>query len=147
MAELVERGFSAVRRSRSLMAFLHALLFYGVALAVAVLGGFLSATGSVPLVAIFAAAIAAAAFVTSRQALLWFIIVGGLVITGAAQLYIPGSKYLRYIVPAAAIILLLHGALQKLSERKHPGDTGAVSSSIMKWALVFVGHSGRFQRD
>ena len=137
MAELVER-FSAVRRSRPLMTFLNALLLYGVALAVAVVGGFISATGSVPFVAIFAAAAAAAAFVTSRQALLWFIIIGGLVITGAAQLYIPGSKYLRYIVPAAAVILLLHGALQKLSERKHAGDAGVASSPIMNWALVFV---------
>ena len=138
MAELVQRGFSAARRSRPLMVFLHALLFYGLALAVAVVGGFISASGRPPLVAMFAAAVAAAAFVTSRQALLWFIIIGGLVITGAAQLYIPGSKYLRYIVPVAAVILLLHGALQKLSVRHHAGDSGAASSSIMKWALAFV---------
>ena len=44
-------------------------------------------------------------------ALFWFVVICGLVVTGLCQLYFPQLKYVRYVVPLAAMPLLLHGVV------------------------------------
>ena len=68
-------------------------------------GGVLSAADSPELTAIFVGLVVAALIVSSRTAIFWFVVIGALVVTGVAQLYLPGSRYVRYVVPLASLAL------------------------------------------
>ncbi len=54
--------------------------------------------------------VAAAALViaANRRAVLWFTLIAGLVLIGIAQIYLPGSKYIKYVAPLAAAGLFVH---------------------------------------
>ena len=126
----------AIRRNHLLSSTSRFLLVYALAIAAGLMGGFVSATGKIVLVAMFSGLVLAALLMTSRKALLWFVIVGGLVIVGAAQIYMPGSKYLRYIVPLAAFGLIIHGVVDYLSKPAHQGAQGA--NATVSWMLWFL---------
>jgi len=98
VVEIMNAVAEAITRNRFLVRAIQFLLTYAAAASVGLVAGFVSATGNLALVAIFSGLVVAAGLMSSSRALLWFIIIGGLVVTGAAQLYLPGSKYLRYIV-------------------------------------------------
>ncbi len=88
------------------------------------------------LVVIAAGLILALAVSLSRTALFWFVLVGGLVVAGVAQLYLPGSKYLRYVVLLASLVILVHGALD--SAKNPMAGNRANQNSILFWAISFV---------
>lgn len=62
-------------------------------------------------------ALVAVAMVASRVATLWFVVLSGLILTGVAQLYVPGAGYLRYLPALAATGLLLHVTADLLPRR------------------------------
>jgi len=72
----------------------------------------------------------------SRNLLFWFVIIGGLAIVGVAQLYVPGSKYIRYIIPLAAGLLFLHAVMDRMRIKLH--DRRSQLSVIVPWAVAFT---------
>jgi hypothetical protein len=136
MANLSMQGWPDTIRSRRILDFCRAVLIYGVAAFVGILAGAISSNGRLGVIAIFAGLIAAAGVATSRKALLWFVLIGGLVIFGVAQLYLPGAKYIRYVIPLATLILVLHGVSDRLARRDVPGD--AKIPAMLQWAMAFI---------
>ncbi len=111
------------------------LLIYGAAMVAGLVAGYISSKGNLVAVGMFAGLIAGAAVVSSRKALLWFVILGGIVITGVAQLYMPGSKYIRYIVPLVALGLIFHGTMDRVLRPQ--AVTRERQTGIILWALAF----------
>jgi len=137
MVALVEKT-NRTLRARGVSPDIFRVLFtYAFAASVAVFAGMVSAEGKLGLVAIFAGAIVGTAVLISRHALLWFIVIGGIVVTGAMQLYIPGSKYIRYIVPLATFLLVLIAVMDRVANRD--AKLASYSSPISNWLLAFMG--------
>jgi len=136
VAVVVSHFIDVLRRKYYLSAASRYLLAYGIAVTVGLVAGVISATGKSVLVAMFAGLVLAAVLLSSRRALLWFAIIGGLVIAGAAQMYLPGSKYLRYLVPLAAIGLIFHGVMEHIVKPTSSRSYG--SHTILPWALSFL---------
>jgi hypothetical protein len=113
-----------------------ATLPYALGLLGALIVGFLSSYSDPIKVAIFLGLVLALAALPSRGALVWFIIIGGLIVVGVAQLYLPGSKYLRYVVPLAAFALLAHGFLEKIVDPRKA--EGLSMPSVGWWAVAFL---------
>lgn len=109
-------------------------LALGAAIALGMAGGLIGASGRLELTAIVLGLVVAALVVMSRPALFWFVVVGALVVTGAAQLYLPNSRYLRYVVPLASLGFLLHWLGDALARRDEPGWI----PPPMVWALLFA---------
>ena len=125
--------------NRSMKALVLPALVLGSAAALGLFGGVLSAAGRPELTAIFIGLVIAALIFTSRNAVFWFVLIGALVVTGAAQLYLPGSRYIRYIVPLASAALLLHW----LSDYFHAHQSGSRERALpvpgpVKWAFGFA---------
>jgi hypothetical protein len=113
--------------------------FMGVVALVVLLGaigGVLSATGKLMVIAVFFGGVLTLMIISSRVALFWFVMIMGLIVTGLAQLYVPQLKYVRYIVPLASGPLLLHGLTDYFTSwtrsRVQPFPT------IMAWAIAFA---------
>ncbi len=114
----------------------HTVAVYVAAALISLLGGFISASGRPGIIAIFIGLLVCIAVVSSRKALLWFVIIGGIVVIGTTQLYLPGSKYIRYIVPLATYVLIFHWAIDYMGKR-----TEFISPSFpapVKWAISFI---------
>jgi hypothetical protein len=115
---------------------LRILVAFGAAAFLGLLGGVLSAQGRPELTAIFIGLVIVALVISSRTAVFWSVVIGGMVVTGVLQLYLPGSRYVRYVVPLAALALLLHWVMDRLGaqDRNHsqrlPGP--------MLWGLAFA---------
>jgi len=137
MAEVIDRAIQTFRTNRTAQAILHGAAFFSVALVFGTAAGLISSRGNLPLTAIFAGLLVGLAVLSSRRALLWAVIYGGLVLSGVMQLYVPGSKYFRYLVPAAGSALLLHGILDYVAKGRL--SRGASMSGIVFWALAFMG--------
>lgn len=112
------------------------LLVLAMVLVLGGIGGLLSASGKPQLIAVFFGLVLVTMIVSSRTALFWFVLIGGLVVAGVCQLYLPQLKYVRYVVPLATAPLLLHGFMDYLSSwtREHR----APMPVTMRWALAFV---------
>lgn len=136
MAELNPNFMLDAFRGRRLLDAGRELLIYFAAAFVGVVAGVISSDGRLSLIAIFAGLIMAGAVALSRKALVWFVIIGGLVVVGAAQLYLPGSKYVRYIIPLASLVLVLHGVMDRLSRRRR--DVPVKLPAMLWWAMGFV---------
>jgi hypothetical protein len=106
----------------------------GAAVALGVAGGVIGATGRPEVTAIVLGLVIAALVVSSRGALFWFVVIGALVVTGVAQLYLPGSRLLRYVVPAASLGFLLHWLGDALA---HKGETAWLPPPLV-WAAGFL---------
>lgn len=126
----------AERDNHVLLAIGRFLLVYGSAVAVGVLAGIISASGRLDVMAIFTGLIVGAAVVSSRKSLLWFVIICGLVVTGLAQLYLPGARYIRYLVPLVSIGLIFHGTMNRISNPALSDHDNI--SAIVLWALAFI---------
>lgn len=101
--------------------------------------GVLGASGRPELTAIFLGLLLALMIVSSRVAVLWFVIIGALVVTGLAQLYLPGSRYVRYVVPLVSLALLLHWIMDTLSTPSTPArDKDEALPSPIAWATAFA---------
>lgn len=113
---------------------------YGTAAGVGLLAGMISTSGRVDVLAGFTALIVGAAVVSSRKSLLWFVIIGGLVATGLAQLYLPGAKYVRYLVPLASVGLIFHGTMSRVSKPNlsEPDNISALVLCAMAFIIVAI---------
>jgi hypothetical protein len=109
-------------------------LVAGAAVVLGIAGGLVSAFGRPELTVIALGLVLAALVVSSRTALFWFVVIGALVVTGVAQLYLPGSRYLRYVVPLASLGFLLHWLGDALARRDEP----AVLPPPLVWGFAFV---------
>lgn len=127
------RQLSATAASPSLTS---VLLLAAVAVALGAAMGGVGAHGNPVLTLLAGGLVVAVAVATSRKAVLWFVLVGALVITGVAQLYLPGSRIVRYVVPLASFALLLHVWLDAVSGRTRPLDE-AIPAPV-GWGLLFV---------
>ena len=107
-----------------------------IAVTFSVLAGIVSASGNLNAVATFSGVIVAAGMLLSRNALLWFVVFGALVVVGAAQLYFPEIRHVRYVLPLAGIGLILHGLVDHLNIPRNP--TKATGPRILPWASGFV---------
>lgn len=110
---------------------------YAAAVVGAIIAGWLSAKGNPILVVIFVGMIVGALTAPSKTALFWFVVLGGLIVVGIAQLYLPGSKYLRYLVPLATLALLVHGVMERLGAPEHA--KGPPIPPLLWWAVGFMG--------
>jgi hypothetical protein len=137
LANLSIQYLSETFRVRKLPDYYRVVLIYGLAAFIGILAGVVSADGRPSVIAIFTGLIVAAVVALSRNTLLWFVIVGGLVIFGVAQLYLPAAKYIRYIIPLASVMLVLHGVMEKLG-RSRAREAGYNLPGLLLWALGFV---------
>jgi hypothetical protein len=112
------------------------ILLLGMAGLLGLFGGVLSASGRPELTAIFLGLVVAALIMTSRVAVFWFVVIGALVVAGAAQLYLPGSRHIRYVVPLASLALLLHWVTDYFAARGR--TTSESSPGPLAWALGFA---------
>lgn len=112
------------------------LVVFGIATMLGLLGGVLSATGRLELVAVFIGLVLAVLLISSRVALFWFVLIGALVFVGALQLYLPGSRYVRYVFPLASAGLILHWFMEQLISRSAK-SRGPVPSLVL-WAIAFA---------
>lgn len=113
-----------------------ALGVFSVAALLGLFGGALSATGRLELVAIFIGLILAVLVISSRVAVFWFVLVGALVVVGTLQLYLPGSRYVRYVIPLASGGLILHWVMDQLGSRS--GETRVPLPPLVLWAVAFA---------
>lgn len=112
------------------------LVVFGIATALGLLGGVLSATGRPELVAIFIGLILAVLLISSRIALFWFVLIGALVLVGTLQLYLPGSRYVRYVFPLASAGLILHWLMDQLVSRN--AKPRVPLPALVPWAIAFA---------
>ena len=108
----------------------------GIAGVLGLAGGLLSAMGRPELMAIFAGLVVAAMIMSSRRAVFWFVVVGALVVVGVAQLYLPGSRHLRYVIPLASGALLLHWITDYLAARQPRPET--LLPGPIAWGVGFL---------
>ena len=112
---------------------------YGTAVFAGLVAGVISSSGRLALVAIFAGLIAGLAVISYRKALLWFVILGGIVIVGTAQLYLPGSKYIRYIIPLATLVLIFYAVMDRISSKA--ASNPAIGVTLTQCLIAFLGIS------
>ncbi len=114
------------------------LVVLGIVGTLGIFGGLLSAMGRPDYTAIFLGLAIAVLAASSRKAVFWFVVIGALVVTGLAQLYLPasGARYVRYVVPVASLALLLHLAHDWLVAL--PRDRTDLLPVPLMWALAFA---------
>jgi hypothetical protein len=112
------------------------LLIVGMVVLLSLLGGALSASGRPLLIAVFFGFLLVLLILSSRTALFWYVMIGGLVVTGLCQLYLPELKYVRLIVPLATAPLLLHGVMDYFTSWTARSE--AALPPVMGWALAFT---------
>ena len=110
-------------------------VFYAGSALVAAMAGYVASRGEPVYVLIYAGLVVGAIVISSRQALTWFVIIGGLVATGLAQLYVPGARYVRYVIPLAALVLLLHAAFDRI---RYPAQGTGKLTPLAGWAIMFL---------
>jgi hypothetical protein len=112
------------------------LLILGMAGTLGLMAGVLGATGRPELTLIFIGLAIAASIISSRTGLFWFLVIGALVVTGVAQLYLPGSRYVRYVVPLASVALVLHLLTDYFNARSRAHDEPLPGPIL--WAFAFA---------
>jgi hypothetical protein len=112
------------------------LLILGIAGMLGLMAGVLGASGRPELTLIFIGLAVATSIISSRNALFWFLVIAALVVTGLAQLYLPGSRYVRYVVPLASVALVLHLLMDYFNSRTRVHDEPVPVS--MLWAFAFA---------
>lgn len=116
----------------------HHWLMAVVVLLLAVLFGLVASLGN-PLIALFLAALViSVVLVASPLMLLWLVVVGGLILAGVAELYLPAIRQARWGVVIASvalgIIALLIGAWKQKSDHR---DRSKPWSAVAIWAVLF----------
>jgi len=101
--------------------------------------GWLASQGNplVYLVAVLPIALLAFLFLAARPTwLLWGAIVGGLVISGLLQLYVPKLQAARWALSPIAITLAFYGLLALTTAR--PDDRSEATPTVIWWAIAFL---------
>lgn len=112
-------------------------LLLAVALLVPVCG--LAASFGSPLIALFLAfALLSAVLITSPLALLWVVVIGGLVLAGVTELYMPALRHARWGVVIAALALgpIALSSIVWSSNQKHLANRGLYPAFLI-WAALF----------
>ncbi len=108
------------------------------ALLLAVLFGIVASLGSPLLVLFLAALVLAAALFAYPLALLWLVVIGGLIVAGVAELYWPAIKQARWGVVIASIglgiVALLTGALRQKTDHRNDSEP---CTAVAVWAVIF----------
>lgn len=116
------------------------LLVLVVTVLAAITAGVVAASGNFTLIAVLFGLIMASVFLPSRRALLLLCISGGLVIAGSAQLYIPGTRLVRYIIPLVTVVLFAYAIMDSLqsqpSKKAHNAPISLVAVLFMMHALT-----------
>ncbi len=114
------------------------LFVVGLVGTLGLLGGVLSASGRLAVLAIFVGLVVAVLVASSRVAVFWFVVIVALVATGLSQLYLPGSgaRYVRYVAPVASLALLLHWVNDQLMS--HPRSRTDLVPIPLVWAAAFA---------
>jgi hypothetical protein len=115
---------------------LRVLAVPGLIVTFGLVGGVVSALGKVQFAGIFLGLVLAAMVVTSRRAIFWFVVISAMVVTGAAQLYFPDARLVRYVAPAASLALLLHWVTDQFTQARRTADEPLPTPVI--WALAFA---------
>ncbi|MCE3286039.1 MAG: hypothetical protein K0R70_2295, partial [Steroidobacteraceae bacterium] len=115
---------------------LRLLVAPGVIVTFGLVGGALSALGKPQVTGVFLGLVLAGLAVASRKAIFWFVAVSAMVVTGAAQLYVPDARLVRYIAPAASLALLLHWVTDQFMQRRRTADEPLPTPTI--WAFAFA---------
>lgn len=110
---------------------------YAAAVVCALIAGLVSATSRPGLIALAFGGIAALVLASSRKALLLAVVVGGLVVAGLTQLYLPEVKIVKFVVPLVSLVLLAHALTDLIVGRRDllPQSMPA----LVTWMLVFFG--------
>jgi len=106
------------------------ILFVAVAL-----GGFGASTGDPLYLLMAAGALIGLVVALDYRLLLIVTLVGGLVISGLTQMYLPQLQLIRWAFAGSAFLLLAHVFVEAL---KSHTLTWRIESGIMFWALMFV---------
>lgn len=127
LAQLMNQVIQARNIIRDTLVYLFAAMF-------SVLGGLLASKGDTVLVALFVGTLLGI-FLLSRPAiLLWFVILGGLVVAGLAQLYAPQFQLIRWSIALMSIAL---GLTALLDYTIQVAEKGALPS-ILWWLTAFL---------
>lgn len=123
-------GFSAVPASSGVVP------VYAGAVIAALSAGVVSGSSRPGLIALAFGGIAALALASSRKALLWAIVLGGIVITGLTQLYLPEVRTVKFLVPLLSLLLLLYALTDLIVGRDDVLPRKV--PSIIVWMGVFM---------
>ena len=107
------------------------LILFGVV----AIGAVAASTGNPLFLSIALAALVGTIIALDYRFLLMVTLIGGLVVSGVTQLYIPQLQLIRWAFTATALLLLLHVFFEAL---KSNSISWRIESSIMFWALLFV---------
>ncbi|MBA3565218.1 MAG: hypothetical protein H0W33_14690 [Gammaproteobacteria bacterium] len=100
-------------------------------------GGYLAASGDIAFVAVVIGAFAGAFLLFKPSVSLWFVIIGGLVLAGVTQLYIPQFQFIRWSIGLLAAILGSIAVLDYLFRDAPPGHDNL--PPIFWWMVAFIG--------
>jgi hypothetical protein len=113
------------------------LMVVFVAAALAAAGGLLAGRGDITLT-VLAAGCAVGVFLLVKPTLaLWFVILGGLVVTGITQLYLPQLQFVRWAF--ALLAWALGGIAIMRALVAAPGSRTAKLPAVWWWMLAFAG--------
>jgi hypothetical protein len=104
---------------------------------IALLGGAVVALGKPVFILIFLAVIASVLILFKPKLLLWVILIGALVLSGLAELYLPSLKLVRWGVVLVAIGLAVESLIINLTSKSEPIASTVEHNSILIWALLF----------
>jgi hypothetical protein len=114
-----------------------ALLFLVPAI-IAVLLGVIIAQGNIILLIVFFGAIFAVLLLRSPVMLLWSVIIGGLVFSGLAELYLPQLRYIRWAVVLGALTLMAIATFRMLTSPSQPIYNKGTQISPLIWMGAFA---------
>lgn len=98
--------------------------------------GVIGSTGSALYAVALAGLVIGAYLALQLRLLIWSAIVGGLIIAGTIQLYLPALQQAQWLLAPISLVLLGHVALVSISRRDHVGERPI--PAIIWWSLAFV---------
>jgi hypothetical protein len=116
-----------------------ALLVYGGAAGAAQLAGVVSGSSRHGLVAALAGMIGAVALALSRKAMLWAVVLGGLIVTGLTQLYLPEVRFIKFLFPLIALLLFCQAVMTRVFDAPRArARVAPVRGGILFWRWAFM---------
>lgn len=124
--------------SKDKQALLFSALLILVPAIIAALLGVVIAQGNIIFLIVFFGVIFAVPLLISPIAMLWSVIIGGLVFSGLAELYLPQLRYIRWAVVLGALALLAIAAFRMLTAPPQPIYNKGTQISPMVWMGAFA---------
>ncbi len=105
---------------------------------IAILLGVIIAQGNIILLIVFFGAIFAVLLFRSPLMMLWSVVIGGLVFSGLAELYLPQLRYIRWAVVLGAQALLAIAVFRRLTGSGQPIYNKGAQISPLVWMGAFA---------